>query len=120
MPMSGVNECVVEKLINLMNQYDMNDNRYARIQGLNEKKRTLVLDVLKPHSPPLPDFAIFLSEFDGVEKVDIALVEMDEKTESLRVTITGDLFPYEDLKEHMSQQGAVIHSVDHVVVEKGE
>ena len=85
---------------------------------MNDKKRTLVLDVLKPHSPPLPDFAIFLSEFEGVEKVDIALVEMDEKTESLRVTITGTLFPYEELKEHMSKQGAVIHSVDHVVVEE--
>ena len=98
----------------------MNGYRYGRIQGLNDKKRTLVLDVLKPHSPPLPDFAIFLSEFEGVEKVDIALVEMDEKTESLRVTITGTLFPYEELKEHMSKQGAVIHSVDHVVVEEDD
>jgi hypothetical protein len=85
---------------------------------LSEKKRTLVLDVLKPHNPPLPDFASYLSEFDGVEKVDITLVEMDEKTESLKVTITGNLFPYEDLREHMSKQGAVIHSVDQVIVKE--
>ena len=85
---------------------------------MSEKKRTLVLDVLKPHNPPLPDFASYLSEFDGVEKVDITLVEMDEKTESLKVTITGNLFPYEDLREHMSKQGAVIHSVDQVIVKE--
>ena len=87
---------------------------------MNEKKRTLVLDVLKPHSPPLPDFASYLSEFDGIEIVDITVLEMDEKTESLKVTITGNLFPYEELKEHMSRQGAVIHSVDQVIVREAE
>jgi len=86
---------------------------------LSEPKiKNLVLDVLKPHSPPLPEFASFLTELDGIERVDITLVEMDEKTESLKVELSGSAIDYEALKEHVGKQGAVIHSVDHVVVEK--
>ena len=87
---------------------------------MNNKKRTLVLDVLKPHSPPLPTFAAFLSEFDGVDKIDITVLEMDEKTETIKVVITGSFFDYEELKTYMSKQGAVIHSVDQVIVENRE
>ena len=82
------------------------------------KIKNLVLDVLKPHSPPLPEFASFLTELDGIEKVEVTLVEMDEKTESLKVVLSGSDIEYEALKEHVGKQGAVIHSVDHVVVEK--
>lgn len=82
------------------------------------KIKNLVLDVLKPHSPPLPEFASFLTELDGIERVDITLVEMDEKTESLKVVLSGTAIEYDALKEHVGKQGAVIHSVDHVVVEK--
>jgi hypothetical protein len=86
---------------------------------LSESKiKHLVLDVLKPHSPPLPEFATFLTELDGIEKVDITLVEMDEKTESLKVVLSGTAIEYEALKEHVGKQGAVIHSVDQVIVEK--
>jgi len=42
---------------------------------------------------------------------------MDEKTESLRITIDGVNIDYEELRSHMAKQGAVIHSVDQVVVE---
>ena len=86
---------------------------------MNESKiKHLVLDVLKPHSPPLPEFATFLTELDGIEKVDITLVEMDEKTESLKVVLSGTAIEYDALKEHVGKQGAVIHSVDQVIVEK--
>ena len=77
----------------------------------------LELDVLKPHSPPLPEFAAYLGEIDGVTRVDIAVVEMDEKTESLKVIVDGLGLNYENLRSHMARQGAVIHSVDKVIVE---
>jgi hypothetical protein len=80
--------------------------------------KTIVLDVLKPHSPSLPEFASFLAEFEGLTRVDITLVEMDERTESLKVVLNGTAINYDALKEYMGKQGAVIHSVDHVVVEK--
>ena len=80
--------------------------------------KTLVLDVLKPHSPSLPEFASYLAEFEGLTRVDITLVEMDERTESLKVVLNGTSINYDALKEYMGEQGAVIHSVDHVIVEK--
>jgi len=76
-----------------------------------------VLDVLKPHQPALPDFASFLGEMDGVTRIDISVVEMDEKTETLKIIIDGTKLDYEGLRSHMARQGAVIHSVDQVVVE---
>ena len=84
----------------------------------NSRVKTIVLDVLKPHSPPLPEFATFISKLDGVSKVDINLVEIDEKTESLKVTLNGSNIKFDGLKELMETCGAVIHSVDQVVVEK--
>jgi hypothetical protein len=77
----------------------------------------IVLDVLKPHQPPLPEFAAFLGELNGVTRVDVSVVEMDEKTESLKIIIDGTNLDYEALRSHMSRQGAVIHSVDQVIVE---
>ena len=80
--------------------------------------KTLVLDVLKPHSPHLPEFATFMSKLDGVNKVDITLVEMDEKTESLKVVLNGSDINFDALKKAMEKHGAVIHSVDQVIVDK--
>jgi len=77
----------------------------------------LELDVLKPHSPPLPEFASYLGELEGVTKVNISVVEMDEKTESLKVIVDGLGLDFENLRSHMARQGAVIHSVDNVIVE---
>lgn len=77
----------------------------------------IVLDVLKPHQPPLPEFAAFVGELPGIKRVDVSVVEMDEKTESLRITIDGVNIDFEELRSHMAEQGAVIHSVDQVVVE---
>ena len=89
------------------------------MENLSEPKiKNIVLDVLKPHSPSLPEFASLLTELDGIERVDITLVEMDERTESLKVELSGSAIDYEALKEHVGKQGAVIHSVDHVIVEK--
>lgn len=42
---------------------------------------------------------------------------MDEKTESLKIIIEGGNVDYEELREHLAIQGAVIHSVDRVIVE---
>ena len=80
--------------------------------------KTLVLDVLSSHSPPLPDLAVLLCELDGVNEVDIKLVEIDEKTESLKVTIKGSDIDFDVLKERMVKHGSVVHSVDQVIVDK--
>ena len=88
------------------------------MKRLGEPKiKELVLDVLKPHTPSLPAFATFLAELPWVEKVEVSLIEKDDRTESLEVILRGCDISYDSLKEHMGKQGAVIHSVDKVLVE---
>jgi hypothetical protein len=58
-----------------------------------------------------------MGELQGLTRIDISVVEMDEKTESLKVIVDGNSIDYEELRVHMARQGAVIHSVDQVIVE---
>ncbi len=81
------------------------------------KIRHVVLDVLKPHIPRLSEFAVYLAGLHGVSKVDISVVEMDQRTESLRVIIDGADIDFEELREKMLGYDAVIQSLDRVVVE---
>jgi hypothetical protein len=77
------------------------------------KLRRLVLDVLKPHSPSLPEFATKLSTLDGVRGVNVSLIEIDKDTETLKVTLEGNL-NYERIRTAIEEWGGVIHSVDEV------
>lgn len=80
----------------------------------------LVLDVLKPHSPSLPEFATYLCDLEYVDVVDISLVEMDEQTDSLKVVIHGEDIDFDGMKDYMGKKGASIHSVDNIVVKVKE
>ncbi len=59
---------------------------------------------MKAHQPPLPEFAS-------------QVAVLDEKTESLKVIVDGKTIDFDKLREHLTGLGAVIHSVDKVVVE---
>jgi hypothetical protein len=79
--------------------------------------RHVVLDVLKPFEPRLSEFALYLAGLHSVSKVDISVVEMDQRTESLRVILDGVDIDFEELREHLLRYDAVIQSLDRVVVE---
>ena len=76
-----------------------------------------MLDVLKPHQPSLPEFADYVGKLKELTRIDVTLIEMDERTDSLKVIVEGNGIDFDVLKEHISKMGAVIHSVDQVVVE---
>lgn len=80
--------------------------------------KRLVLDVLKPHQPDLPELAARLSSIEGVDGVNISLVEIDQNTESVRITIEGDDINLNHLETTMKDCGAAIHSVDEVAAGK--
>ena len=82
------------------------------------KIKRIILDVLKPRTSSLPLFATFLAELESVEKVEVTLVEINTKTDSLKVVLYGSGIDYDVLKEHVGRDGAVIHSVDQVNVQK--
>ncbi len=74
--------------------------------------RRLVLDVLKPHKPSLIEISQRLSLLKGVDGVSCSLEEVDQETESIKVTIEGTAIHYESVESALREVGAVIHSVD--------
>ena len=80
--------------------------------------KRIVLDVLKLREPSLPELATRLSSMKGVEGVNISLVEMDQNTESVKIAIEGDNININHVQEMLKDNGAVIHSIDEVVVGK--
>ncbi len=75
--------------------------------------RKLVLDVLKPHSPTLPEFAAKLGAVPGVSGANVTLIEIDKDTETVKVTVEGEL-DYGKIRAAIEEWGGVIHSVDEV------
>ncbi len=80
--------------------------------------RRLVLDVLKPHEPQSTVFAVKLSEIENVAGVNVTLAEIDQATESVKITIVGDNLDYAKIKKVIEDLGGVVHSIDEVVAGK--
>lgn len=80
---------------------------------MTELKR-LVLDVLKPHKPSLIELAQRLSSLKGIDGVNCSLDEVDQETETIKLTIEGTSIAYDSVEAILRELGAVIHSVDEV------
>nr|WP_242451192.1 DUF211 domain-containing protein [Methanothermobacter sp. THM-2] len=78
----------------------------------------IVLDILKPHEPIIPEYAKYLSELRGVEGVNITLMEIDKETENIKVTIQGNDLDFDEITRAIESYGGSIHSVDEVVAGK--
>jgi len=93
-------------------------NFWRKIPEVQHSIRRLVLDVLKLRDPPLPEFASTLCELPNIEGVKVSLVEIDQNTESVKVTMEGENINLDKVQKMMKNHGAVIHSIDEVVVQK--
>ena len=73
------------------------------------------IDVLKPHAPSSWVIAQTLEKVKGVRFVNITVVEIDQKTTSILLTIkgTGDM-SLEAITETLEQMNCAVHSVDRV------
>ncbi|HLE46473.1 MAG TPA: DUF211 domain-containing protein [Thermoplasmata archaeon] len=80
--------------------------------------KRIVLDVLKPHRPSIVEMSRKLTSIKGVDGVNCTLDEVDQETESVRVTIEGPAIDFERIEQALRETGAVIHSVDSVSVGK--
>ena len=82
--------------------------------------KIVVLDVLKPHKPDIVEFGQTICADKTVASANITVYAMDEKTESLKIILEGTNINFEAVKTLIEEHGAVIHSVDKVVVGKKE
>lgn len=76
--------------------------------------KRIVLDVLKPHHPSIVELSQRLSVLSGTSGVNISIVEVDQDTETVKITIEGNAIIFDDVEAAITEAGAVIHSVDSV------
>ena len=74
-----------------------------------------MLDVLKPHVPTILDLAEALSRLSGIHGVNLSLFEVDQQTETIKITIKGDRIDYHTVVSVIEDFGGVVHSIDEVV-----
>jgi len=78
--------------------------------------KRVVLDVLKPHHPNALEFAKAIAGQGGDYRVQLTVVEMDEKTETIEVTVEGDDIQFDGILETITTMGGSLHSIDEVEV----
>ncbi|WP_434531692.1 DUF211 domain-containing protein (plasmid) [Haloarcula sp. NS06] len=76
--------------------------------------RRLVIDVLKPHDPPLLTFTNQLAEIESVEGVTSSLIELDQEVQNIKLTFESDDLDFEAIDETIENLGGSVHSVDQV------
>ena len=76
----------------------------------------IVLDVLKPHSPNALDFTTAIAEKVPGCRIKLTVAAMDEKTETVLLTIEGEQMRFNVISEVIGSLGGSIHSIDEVEV----
>jgi len=76
--------------------------------------RRLVIDVLKPHEPPLVEFTRGIGETATVEAVASSLVELDQEVQNVKLTLEGPDVDLARIKDAVERLGGTVHSVDEV------
>ena len=76
--------------------------------------KRLVLDVLKPHKPTVVELSLELSRLEGIEAVNVIMVEIDQQVENVKIIVAGPSINFENFQKKLEEMGATIHSVDEV------
>lgn len=76
--------------------------------------KRLVVDVLKPHDPPLVEFTEHVSEADGVSGVTASLIELDNEVQNVKLTLAGADLDIDATEAVIEELGGTVHSVDMV------
>jgi len=76
--------------------------------------KRVVLDVLKPHHPSIVEISKRLALVEGVAGVNCTVYEVDQETESIKITVEGPSINYDQIVETVESVGAAVHSVDMV------
>lgn len=80
--------------------------------------RQLVLDVLKPRELNTIELAKLLCELEGVNKVNVTVVEVDARTETLKLTMEGESIKPEKVQKLLEEHGCALRSIDALSFER--
>ena len=76
--------------------------------------RRLVVDVLKPHDPPLVEFATQVADLDSVDGATVSLIELDKEVQNVKLTVEGEALDVTTVTTTVEELGGSIHSTDQV------
>jgi len=76
--------------------------------------KRLVIDALKPREVSIMDLSKSICELDGVEEVSVIVTEVDVKTETVKIMISGNDIDFDKMMEAISDSGVSVRSVDEV------
>jgi len=76
--------------------------------------RRIVLDVLKPHDPPLLTFTERIDAVECVDAVVASLIELDQEVQNVKLTVEGEDLDYPAIEDAVGGLGGTVHSVDQV------
>jgi len=76
--------------------------------------RRLVVDVLKPHDPPLLEFTEQVAGAESVAGVTSSLIELDQEVQNVKLTLEGEDVDFEAIEATVENLGGTVHSVDQV------
>lgn len=74
-----------------------------------------MLDVLKLHDPSIISFAVALEQVDGVSAVNCTIVEVNARTENLKVVIEGSNMEFNLISKTVNELHGSIHSINQVI-----
>ena len=78
--------------------------------------KRVILDILKPHQPNALEFACELADIGNEYQVDLLVKEVDDKTQTIVLTISADSINFAEVANHIKTLGGAIHSIDEVSV----
>lgn len=76
--------------------------------------RRVVVDVLKPHDPPLIEFTDQITDTESIEGGSSSLIELDTEVQNVKLTFEGEDMDFAAIEETIESLGGTIHSVDEV------
>jgi hypothetical protein len=79
--------------------------------------RRLVLDVDKAMArPSLLEIAQAIERCTGLEALNVTVDEIDIETVGMDITVEGEHLDYDEILKAIESTGAVVHSIDQLVV----
>ena len=79
--------------------------------------RRLVLDVDKAMArPSLLEIAQAIERCTGLEALNVTVDEIDIETVGMDITLEGEHLDYDEILKAIESTGAVVHSIDQLVV----
>lgn len=76
--------------------------------------KRLVIDVLIPLEPDIIMLSESIAAIHGVDGATVHVLEIDEKTKTVEITIEGHDLSFADIEKVVEETGGSIHSIDMV------